>query len=180
MNLWPPFEINGVRYVLDHLRATTLTAVRPASSHFASRSIRVFIIFSDHCFTAHTAVSEKWVYPYSIGRHKRYFCHERYSCSKHLPELVIKLINDNAILGRTLHQHHETFFYLEEYFMGVDYRLFFEITQSQHPCSEIRLKVTTAYPLEKWAAPVGTTGRFSFWHIFDARLNGLKLPTRRR
>lgn len=180
MMSWTPFEINGIIYSLEHLRSSTLIAVRPATEAYPERNIRIYIVYSDHCFTAHVGESDKWIYTCGDGRSKRYFCLGRYSYSLRLPELVNKLISHNVALGRTLHQHHETFFYLEEHFMGIDYRIFFEITKSRHPGSEIRLKVITAYPLEKWAGPVGTTGRFSFWHIFDARIRELKLAVRRR
>lgn len=180
MTSWLPFEINGEVYTLEHLRASTIIAVRPASHDYPVRQLRVYIVYTDHCFTAHQAESELWIYPHSPGKHRRYFCRERYSYSYRLPELINKLIGDNAILGRAPHQHHETFYYLEEHYMGVDYCLFFDITKNNHPENDIRLKVITGYPREKWAGPVGVNGRFSFWHIFDARMKGLKLPTRRR
>jgi len=180
MTFWPPFQINGVIYTLDHLRASTIVAVRPASDDFPTRKLRIFVVYTDHCFTAHQAESELWVYPYAPGKHQRYFCPQRHSYSFRLPELINKLINENALLGRTLHQHQETFYYLETHYMGVDYCLFFEITKNKHPVGDIRLKVMTSYPREKWAGPVGVNGWFSFWHIFDARMKGLKLPTRRR
>lgn len=180
MTCWLPFEINGEIYTLEHLRASTIIAVRPASHDFPARQLRIFIVYTDHCFTAHQATSELWFYPHSPGNHRRYFCRERYTYSCRLPDLVNKLINENAILARAPHKHQETFYYLEEHYMGADYCLFFEITKNNHPASDIRLKVMTGYPREKWAGPVGVNGRFSFWYIFDARMKGLKLPTKRR
>lgn len=180
MTSWLPFEINGATYTFEHLRASTLISVRPASNDFPARRLRIFIIYSDHCFTAHQAESELWIYPHAAGKHPRYFCRERYSCSLRLPELITKLIKENTLLGRVIHQHNESFYYLEEHFMGVDYCLFFEITKNNHPENDIRLKVKTGYPKEKWASAVSINSNFSFWAIFDARMKGLKLPVRRR
>ncbi|MNB83101.1 hypothetical protein D3C76_257160 [compost metagenome] len=172
MNSWPDF----LTYSMRHLDARVIAVHRAATDNYPARSVRVFLSYSNHCFTKHYAEGEDESLLYEDSR--RYFCTERYEGSLLLPELIPQLIQNNILLALTMSGHRESFFYLEEHHMGVLYRLFFDISSSSHPASDIRIKVTTAYPQDNWAAPVGVHARFNIWRIIDARLAGEKLATK--
>lgn len=170
------FNHGGRVYSLSHLTPSVVSIERAATDNYAAKTIRFFVSYSNHCFTKHYAENgdESLLYEDS----GRYFCSERYECSLALPALIPALIQNNILLGVTMNEHRESFFYLEEHYMDVLYRLFFDIAPSIHPASDIRLKVTTAYPQDRWARSVGVRARFNFWRVVDARLNGERLAIR--
>ncbi|EGT3580017.1 hypothetical protein GF718_21260 [Citrobacter braakii] len=173
---WPKFSIAGNNYCLSHLDAKVVTVHRPATENYPARSLRVFISYSNHCFTNHypdEGTDDLYIYPHCDDG--RYFCMDRYEGSLILPQLIPGLIEKNVLLGRTLKERRETFYYLEEHCMGRDFRLFFKIDKSNHHASDIRLLVTSCHPEEDWAEPVGVQGRFTIWRIIDARINGENL-----
>ncbi|HEJ9418606.1 hypothetical protein JEP11_17630 [Proteus mirabilis] len=167
---WDPFVYDGQRYDFIHLKPKNICVKRKATEFFPEKNIRIFLSYTNHCFTKHFGCDDAL-----FEDSGRFFCTERYEGSKLLPELIPKLLDDNVDLMLTIRQHRESFFYLEEYFMGVNYRLFFDISKSNHPASDIRLKVKSAHPEEEWAESVGTVGCFSFWRVIDSRLNNEKL-----
>lgn len=170
------FRHAGRIYTLSHLDGSVISVTRAATTTHPAKTVRFFVSYSNHCFTKHYAENDDETLLYEDSR--RYFCTERYNGSLLLPGLIPILIENNILLGLTMNGHRESFFYLEEQHMGVTYRLFFDISTSNHPASDIRLKVTTAYPEDDWAADVGVHARFNIWRVVDARLNGEKLATR--
>lgn len=174
---WNDFEHNGNIYSFGHLRPGVVSVTRPATEDFPAKTVRFFLSYADHCFTKHFADDDDESLLYEDS--KRYFCKERYDCSFHLPLLVPALIEKNILLDLTLtKKRRESFFYLEEFYMDTDYRLFFDISKSNHPASDIRLKIKSAYPPCDWADPVHAVGHFNFWRVVDARLSGEKLAVR--
>lgn len=158
---WPDFSIANHTYTLSHLAAKVITVTRPANDKFPARSIRVFLSYSNHCFTNHfptDGTDDEYLYHHDDDG--RYFCMDRYEGSLLLPDLIPQLIKTNVYLGRALKERRETFYYLEEHCMGRDFRLFFKIDKSNHQNSDIRLLVTSCHPEEKWASPVGVQGYF--------------------
>lgn len=170
------FIHGGRNYTLSHLAPSNISITRAATGCYPAKTVRFFISYSDHCFTKHFAEGGDETLLYEDSR--RYFCTERYTGSLLLPALIPQLIGNNILLGLTMNGHRESFFYLEEHYMGVSYRLFFDISPSSHPASDIRLKVTTAYPEDRWAASVGVHARFNIWRVIDARMAGEKLATK--
>ncbi|MGL5267712.1 MAG: hypothetical protein ACRC9E_16075 [Plesiomonas shigelloides] len=170
------FNHGGEVYSLSHLTPSVISVERAATDTHDAKTVKFFVSYSDHCFTKHYAEGgdESLLYEDS----HRYFCPERYACSLSLPELIPSLIQKNIVLGLTMYEHRESFFYLEEHYMGVLYRLFFDIAPSKHPASDIRLKVKSAYPQDSWASDVGVRAYFSFWRVVDARLSGESLAVR--
>ena len=173
---WNDFEHNGNIYSFGHLNPRVVSVTRPATEEFPEKTVRFFLSYVDHCFTKHFADNNDESLLYEDS--ERYFCKERYDCSFHLPQLVPALIERNIMLALTIFERRESFFYLEEFYMNTDYRLFFDISKSNHPASDIRLKVKSAYPPDDWAKPVSVAGHFNFWRVVDARLSGEKLALR--
>ena len=167
------FTHGGKVYRLSHLNHSVIRVTRAATATHPAKTVRFFVTYSNHCFTKHFAENDDESLLYEDSR--RYFCTERYEGSLLLPGLIPILIENNVLLGLTMKERRESFFYLEEHHMGVTYRLFFDISSSSHPASDIRLKVTTAYPEDDWAADVGVQARFTIWRVIDARLAGEKL-----
>ena len=170
------FTHGGRVYRLSHLNPSVISVTRAATESYPAKTVRFFVTYSNHCFTKHFAENDDETLLYEDSR--RYFCTERYAGSLLLPGLIPILIENNILLGLTMKERRESFFYLEEHHMGVTYRLFFDISSSNHPASDIRLKVTTAYPEDDWAADVGVHARFNIWRVIDARMNGEKLATK--
>lgn len=173
MLIWPGFSAPPAVYDLSHLNAQVITVKRAASGPYPERSLRIFVSYSNHCFTNHFAdegTDDSWIYPHTNDG--RYFCRDRYEGSLLLPALLPKLIEANIMLGRTLKKARETFFYLEEQHMGRDFRIFMKIDKSNHPASDVRLIVTSCHPEEDWADPVGVQSWFSVWRIMDAKISG--------
>lgn len=170
------FTHDGRVYTLSHLNASVVSITREATDTFPARTVRFFLSYSNHCFTKHFPELDDETLLYEDSR--RYFCTERYEGSLLLPTIIPTLIRNNIMLGLTMNGHRESFFYLEEHQMGVLYRLYFDISLSNHPGSDIRLKVTTAHPQDDWADPVGVTARFTFWRVIDARVSGDKLAVK--
>lgn len=173
MLIWPGFTNAHYLYDLSHLNARVIVVTRAASGEYPARSLRVFMSYSNHCFTNHFAdegQDDTSIYPHAGDG--RYFCKERYQGSLVLPGLVPELIERNIMLGRALKERRETFFYLEEHSMGRDFRIFMKIEKSNHSDSDIRLIVTSCHPEEAWAGSVGVQGRFSIWRVMDAKMSG--------
>jgi hypothetical protein len=99
MTKWPAFKIKDDVYDLTHLNSDIITISREATTTFPQRSHSVFLSFNDHCFTEHFNEDDDddWVYHFSKGQVPRYFCKNRYECSKLLPNLLLNLINATYI-----------------------------------------------------------------------------------
>lgn len=177
---WRPFEHDGVVYELDHLNSSVITVTREAAEQYPERQLKVFLSYGDHCFTGHHGESDEWIYPYAKGQADRYFCSDRYEYSKHLPDLVPKLIDENVYILKTFNKHREQFFHLETRYLGIDYRLFLEVSKSNRGDSDVRIKVVSAYEQEVWSNPVTGQGRFKFWSVIDARLQDKELVVKER
>lgn len=177
MRIWPNFEVDGIEYNLEHLTGKEFTYIRAATDTNPARNIRFYIEYSNHCFTEHYGEHE---YPHGASHEIRYFCQVRYEHSKNIFSLIRDIISNNIFMQMTFSEHREQFYYLEEHFHGVDYRIFLEISKSHHQNSDVRLKVVSAYEPRAHSQAVGGTGWFRFFSIVDARLNGSKLQRKRR
>lgn len=181
---WPDFSVDNHHHDLSHLNAKVITVTRAATEQYPARSVRVFLSYSNHCFTNHFAdegTGDEYIYPHANDG--RYFCMDRYEGSLLLPKLIPELIQRNVVIGRQMKERRETFFYLEEHCMGRDFRLYFKIGKSNHQNSDIRILVTSCHPEEAWAQPVGVQARFNIWRVIDSKLNGEVLavkPQQRR
>lgn len=171
--MWSDFIHSGEVYRLSHLDPRVVPVTRDATEQHQARTVKFYISYADHCFTKHFAENDDESLLYQNSR--RYFCTDRHAGSLKLPAIIPQLITNNVTLAVSIKEHRESFFYLEEHLFGVTYRLFFDLAKSNHPASDIRLKVLSAYPEESWAAPVSVAARFTFWRVIDARLSGEKL-----
>jgi hypothetical protein len=174
---WPNINISGVEYDLSHLRSREFTYIRPSNQKKSERPIRFFLSFSDHCFTEHYG---EHIYPYSPGDEERFFCEVRYEHSKHIFDLIKKLISENLHIQRTFNSHREQFYYLEEHYQNTEYRLFLELSKSSHPNSDLRIKVVSAYEPRTSSSPVCGQSWHKFLSIVDARINGVSLTNKKR
>lgn len=177
MHNWPDFEIDGKKYDLSHMRGVNFTYERPATERESSKQIRFYMQYSDHCFTEHYG---EHIYPHYKGYHERYFCPKRYEHSKGIYQLVSKIIHENRYVGHTFNEHRDQFFYIEENYMDVEYRLFLEVSCSNNPKSDIFIKVVSAYEPRPGSAQVTGTGWHKFLSVVDARINGIKIERKRR
>lgn len=132
---WPDFSVADNHYDLSHLNPGVITVTRAATEQYPARSVRIFLSYSNHCFTNHFAddgTGDEFLYHHVDDG--RFFCMDRYEGSLLLPGLIPDLIERNVLLGRQLKERRETFFYLEEHRMGRDFRLYFKIDKSNHHC----------------------------------------------
>lgn len=177
MRIWPDFEIEDVKYDLSHLTGKEFSYKRVATQEYPEKIVRFYLEYSTHCFTEHFGDHE---YQHGPNHETRYFCAVRYEHSKGIYDLVKKVISDNIFMQLTFNEHREQFYYLEEHYNNTDYRLFIEISKSNHANSDIRLKVVSAYEPRPGSASVGGSGWFRFFRIVDARISGRGLERKRR
>lgn len=177
MHEWPEFTLGEKSYDLTHLNGIVITVPRPSTDNHNAKEIGIYISYGDHCFTDHHG-KEDSLYP-AKGYKDRYFCHERYTLSKTLPEYIPDLLKNNPYLGRTFLERKEQFFYVESEYMGVTYRLFLDIDKSNHPDSDIRVKIVSAYEEGKYSTPVMADGWFKFFRIAEARIEDTALAERK-
>lgn len=117
--------------------SSVISVTRATTETHPAKTVRFFVTYSNHCFTKHYAENDDETLLYEDSR--RYFCTERYAGSLLLPSLIPILIENNILLGLTMKERHESFFYLDEHNMGVTYRLFFDISPSNHPVKLMRV-----------------------------------------
>lgn len=179
MGAWTAFEVDGQRYDLSHFDNFTFGHTRPATDTHPEKTVRFLVGFGHHCFTSRIGDDDKWLYPHARGE-PRYFCPERNELSREIPRILQLMAANNPFIKKTFLQHREEFFHLEHNVNGIDYRLFIEITRANKPSDDIRLKITSAYPEDHYAKPVGYSEIFNFWRVIDAKLDGTALPKRKR
>lgn len=177
---WTNFTRNGVTYDLAHLDAVRFVYTRPASEFAKEKKVRIHLSFSDHCFTDHHGQDDSWIYPNARSNGERYFCETRYKLSKHLPDLIRKILDWNAYLLLTFQRHREQFFYVEDEFLGETYRVFLEVSSPKANYADVRIDVKSAYDEKSWARPVTGSARYRLWRVIDARLAGVPLIKKRR
>lgn len=177
MNKWPPFENSGTKYDLSHLDARSIIVHREASDEHPEKTVRIFIKYSDHCFTDHHGDDESWVYPYTLGTKERYFSKERHEYSLELPKVILRLFHENLYLKRTFNDRREQFFHLDGKTLFLDYRVFLEINKFKNESHDIWIKVISAYPENNFANSVGGDRSFRIWRIIDARMDEAALPS---
>lgn len=177
---WTNFSRNGVTYDLAHLDTVKFKYTRPASEHTDAKQICILMSFSEHCFTDHHGEDESWIYSNAKSSGERYFCQKRYGLSKHLPDLIRELLDQNAYVLLTFMRHREQFFYLEDEYRGETYRVFLEVSAPKANYSDIRIDVKSAYDEKPWDKPVSGSVRYRLWRVIDARLEGIPLVRKRR
>ena len=177
MRFWPNINIDGIEYDLTHLIGKEFSYRRAATQSYPERIVRFYVEYSNHCFTEHFGDHE---YEHGAEHEIRYFCSKRYDHSKGIYDLIKKVISENVFMQLTFNEHREQFYYLEEHYNNTDYRLFIEISKSNHANSDVRLKVVSAYEPRPESASVGGLGWFRFFKIVDARIAGIKIERKRR
>jgi hypothetical protein len=177
MRVWPSIEVDGIEYTFEHLKGKEFSYTRPATEKYPAKVTRFYIEYGDHCFTEHYGEVE---YTHGNRTKPRYFCKTRYEHSKNIFELIKKVIGENVFMKRTFNEHREQFFYLEEHYGLIEYRLFLEVSKSNHPNSDVRIKIVSAYEPRPESDPIGGNDWFKFLSIVDSRINGTKLQKRRR
>ena len=178
MGAWQTFKVDGKSYDLSHFDNFNFNYTRDATDTHPAKNIRFLVSFGHHCFTSHIG-DDAWIYPHA-GGNPRYFCPIRNELSREIPKILSDVVASNPFIKKTFVEHREQFFYLEKNVNNIDYRLFLEISKANKPFADIRLKVASAYPEESYSKPVGYTDIFSFWRVVDSRLEGTKLPTKKR
>ncbi|GAA0814313.1 hypothetical protein GCM10009111_11020 [Colwellia asteriadis] len=177
MRIWPSIKIDETDYDLAHLTGKEFSYKRAATQDYPEKTVRFYLEYSNHCFTEHFGDHE---YGHGADHEIRYFCSKRYEHSKGIYDLIKKVISENVFMQLTFNEHREQFYYLEEHYNNTDYRLFIEVSKSNHTNSDIRLKVVSAYEPRPGSDSVGGSGWFRFFKIVDARIDGRKLERKRR
>ncbi|WP_335919111.1 hypothetical protein [Shewanella algae] len=178
---WSPFAIGEKSYDLSHLNGCNITSVRKASDDGKNpeKIIKIYLTFGYHCFTEHFG-DHVFNHPLGTSDEERYFCTRRYDLSKNLRALIEDILDKNPYLGRSFFRRHERFFYVEANYEDETYRVFMKISKSNHPGSDVRIEVVSAYPEDDYSDPVASDGRFRIHRIIDAKISGENLPKRQR
>lgn len=177
MHEWPEFTLGEKTYDLTHLNGSVITVPHSGTENHDAKDITIYLSYGDHCFTEHYGEDDS-LYP-AKGYKERFFCQERYNLSKNLPEYIPGLLSGNPYLGRTFLEKKEQFFYVESEYMGVTYRLFLDIDKSNHPDSDIRVKIVSAYEEDHYSEKVKADGWFKFFRIAEARMEDTALAERK-
>ena len=102
MSAWPEFNNNGTVYDLSHLHPKTMKITREATDSHPSKDVRIFLSYSDHCFTDHYGEDDSWIYTNAQGYKTRYFCRERYEYSFEIDNILKRVFRDNVYITRTM------------------------------------------------------------------------------
>lgn len=178
MSAWPEFNNNGTVYDLSHLHPKTMEITREATDSHPSKDVRIFLSYSDHCFTDHHGEDDSWIYTNAQGYKTRYFCRERYRYSFEIDNILQRVFRDNVYIKRTMNEKKEQFFYLDVNTLFCDFRLFLEIEKHHKQDHDIWMKVVSAHPEKPYANPVGGD-YFKVWRVMDARQSNIELPPRK-
>lgn len=176
MRSWTNYIKDNKEYDLSHLDQISFDYTRALADGTPGRKLKFSVNFSHHCFTGHIG-DDEWIYPHAVD--ERYFSEERYELSKHLPDFIRSLLDQNPYLLRTFLEHREQFFYVEQDFHEETYRVFLEISCPRKNYADVRIDVRSAYPEEPYAERVSGDSHFKLWRIIDARLEGVSLPKRK-
>lgn len=154
---WKGFNIKGTYYDLTHLQKSTVQMT------VDGKNVKVHISYGHHCFT-----DEKENGPMLFKKDGRYWCNERYECSKNLPAIIgTKLLENYAI--PYISRKQENYHYMEAF----DYAIFFHISKPENTTNELNLRIHSAYEVDQWGRetmPKGSPKRISW--IMSERLQG--------
>lgn len=142
---WPAFVHNGVRYELNHLDSFEHVYEKPAQGDKPAVEYRVFVYFSDHCFTERQKPGDDPLlkYPHSPPAKPRTFDVARYELSKKLPDLVRNLMG-----RKCFHTYHGNYFIIEittHEGVRVEYEVYFKPYREQSD-RQLRLVIESAFP----------------------------------
>ena len=137
---WQPFEHAGQVFDLSHLDSFEHRFVQTAEPEKPERTYRVFVHFSDHCFTQGDETDA--VYPTKTTA-PRSFNDLRWKLSFYLPNIIKTLMNRHV--SHTDHQNFFTIEIMNENGEQFDYDVFFEVRRAEND-KRLHLVVQTAFP----------------------------------
>lgn len=177
MHIWGEFQAGETTYNLSHLNGKEIELIQPEKQNFPQNVFPIYLSFGDHCFTKHYG-DDAYIYSEYNGK-TRYFCTERYELSLGLPSYIVNLLNTNPYLKCSFTNKKEKFFYIEENYIDITYRIFMNIDKNNRNNNGLRLKVVSAYREENYAQRVVSNGEFRLFRILSAKLKGELLSQRK-
>jgi len=174
------FKKGSLTFDLSHLDPISVDFIRPATEKNTEKKYKVWVSFSDHCFTDHFAKNDDIDWLYKPSYTERYFCTDRYQHSKGLMGVLHNLALTNPYIGKTFNQHREQYYHLEANILDIDYSVFFEIDKNNNPANDLRIKIVSAYEKAEWSQAVSTSSHHKFWSVLDSKVNNTKLKMKRR
>lgn len=157
---WTEFKIDGKIYCCRHLQ----TAVHKTDVDGTQCLLR--ISYSNHCFT-----DEKENGPLLFRKEGRYWSKERYDESIHLPNILIRSLEDSYCIPHYSGSG-EQYHYIEL----SHYIVFFRITKPNNSENELRIKVSSAYPIDEWGRTTIPKGKAKLikW-VLSRRLKNMQV-----
>lgn len=132
---WQDLDINGVSKCMVHLQ--------PFEMDFdvAGQTVTVHFEFGFHCFTDDKGHGQLL---WHRGE-KRYFCPDRYECSKQLEPYIRKRFYEGKVAA-FYSDNNQRFFCLDVH----DYAIFFSISKPNQTTNRLKLRVVSAYDVATW------------------------------
>jgi hypothetical protein len=136
LSYFPPAQIQGVTYELDHLEPFFYEVGLGESKH------TLYIVFGCHCFTRKLDYSRPYS-EYQDGFELRSFCEERYRLSKGLPDIIRELKD-----GYVYRSPRDTYFAVRNGLSdehSAPYVVYFDIDRARRDDADVYIKVHSAY-----------------------------------
>lgn len=150
---WTHIWNNGTKHSLTHLRPFSVKTM------IDNTECEVRVTFGLHTFTDNKEKGD----PITHRGETRWFCSDRYQCSKDLPGVIKQgLLNHKSYVRPYINnKKKECYFYLDV----VDYGLFIELRKPPDKEDYLKLHVVSAYDINTWGRsglPRNKPVRFSY------------------
>ncbi|MEY4530364.1 MAG: Heat shock protein [Deinococcota bacterium] len=143
---WQAFRYQGQLIDLSHLDGFDHSFIQPNEDGKPERLYRTRVTFSHHCFTENSKPEDDPKLLYPSTQDLRSFDQRRYQLSKHLPEIILTLMN--RTISHTEHSNFVTFELLNEAGISVEYNVFFEVKRAVGD-KRLHLIVQSAFPRDE-------------------------------
>lgn len=137
---WRHINFQRQRYDLSHLRDFSFYLIQEASAGKPERQYGIDVMFSWHCFTRTAEEGDSEIL--MRGREQRSFCHERYSHTHRLPEIIKTL--DKRHCRNTGRGNYLTVEFVEDDGTRLEYEVYFTLTKPGKK-KNLKLHVESAY-----------------------------------